>query len=227
MLPYKWTARAEIPFSCFQKSWVEDQSKLEIVYKKCKVRLSETLTGAHVRKEESRSLSFTSSRMLLFLVILWGIFFFLFSRKTIPVKLMFWQEFSSQSRSNPFCLYLSTAFYKVLFNCLTPQVFIQQEAAATPSSSLYLHLQTPLLLPQFVGLWYGAISITQVFFHGLFCAPKEAEVANKFFRVVCFIETHLYTHGKILNVALILMCRYICFSQFISPPCTQKTFGYS
>lgn len=111
MLHYKRTARAEIPFSCFQKSWVEDQSKLEIVYKKCKVRLSETLTGAHVRKEESRSLPFTSSwcySSLSFWVLFF--FFFLFSRKTIPVKLMFWREFSSQSQSNSFCLYLSTAF---------------------------------------------------------------------------------------------------------------------
>lgn len=57
--------------------------------------------------------------------------------------------------------------------------------------------------------------------------PKEAGVANTFFRVVCFIKTHLYTYGKMLNVALILMCRYICFLQFIFPPWAQKTFYYS
>ena len=60
LLHYKWTVRAEIPFSCFQKSWVEDQSKLQIVHEKCKVRLPDILTRPHVRKEESRSLSFPS-----------------------------------------------------------------------------------------------------------------------------------------------------------------------
>lgn len=113
--------RAETPFSYFQKSWVVDQSKLQRAHEKCKLWLPDILMRAHLRKEESRCLSFSISYMFLSLFILW-VLFFLF-RKTAPVKLMFWQGFSSQSKSNSFFLYLSTAFYKAPFTCLDTTVF--------------------------------------------------------------------------------------------------------
>lgn len=55
---------------------------------------------------------------------------------------MFWQGCSSQSQSNPFDLYLSTAFYKVPFTCVDTAVFNRKQLLSLypPSSTSILKL---------------------------------------------------------------------------------------
>lgn len=70
-------------------------------------------------------LSFPILYLSFFLFILWVLSFL--SRKTVPVKLMFWQGFTSPNKSNSFFLYVSTAFYKAPFTCLDTTVLNRKQ----------------------------------------------------------------------------------------------------
>lgn len=125
-LHFKWAARAEVPFSLFQKSWVEDESTLRIVYEKKNVRrgCQQPFLGL-MWDMKTACLSFSILYSFFFLFILWVLSFL--SRKTVPVELMFWQGFSSQNKSNSFFLYVSTAFYKAPFTCFDTTVLNRKQ----------------------------------------------------------------------------------------------------
>lgn len=116
---------------------------------------------------KKEGLSFSILCSFFFLFILWVLSFL--SRKTVPVKLMFWQGFSSQNKSNSFFLYVSTAFYKAPFTCFDTTVFNRKQLLPPWSPPRLLWVLGGFALPSaFRAVVWGL----QVFC-ALFCAPKS------------------------------------------------------
>lgn len=86
---------------------------------------------------------FSTPCSFFFLFVLWVLSFL--SRKTVPVKLMFWQGVSAQNKSNSFFLYVSTAFLQSSLlpvstpHCLTGNGYYLPPPMSPPPQAL-IHL---------------------------------------------------------------------------------------
>lgn len=146
--------------------------------KKRKVRLPEALPGARVRNEEA-GLLFSTPCSFFFLFVLWVLSFL--SRTTVLAKLMFWQGFSSQNKSNSFFLYVSTAFFTELpLPVLTPQCLTGKSSypPCCPFPRLPLHPGRVRFYPPLLRPWYRASRSSSV----VCFVPPKVEVANTFFQ---------------------------------------------
>lgn len=171
------------------------------------------------RMWEKKADSIFSNRCTFFF-ILWIIFSL---KKTVPVKLMFWKGFFSQSKSDPFFLYLSTAFYKAVFTCFDTTVFNGKQLLSSLAP-------LPHLIPKPLASWgWGVCSalswqdcimepLDDSLPNVLLSVCERVQVGNTIFKVACFIKTYLLAlimlnMIKMLNTTFILMCRFICFPQ--------------
>lgn len=128
---------------------------------------------------------------MFFLFIQWVLSFL--CRKTVPV--MFWQGCPSQSQSNPFDLYLSTAFYKVPFPCVDTAVFNRKQLLSfyPPSST-----SIPKLHYILGGFTLPSVSRAMVWsllhksFSVVCFVSQRAGIAHTLFRVVYFFLKPIY-----------------------------------